>query len=204
MNLPTYSRMAYFYSTMSKACPRRLKAHSLIGLAVAYGCWLGSYLGLSAGAYTCIFSMWLWLPHNMVAGVQALTFRDREWARSKPYCPLQPSLGSPAVSLLPCSTGEVVIKVHPVSRAGNIVPSLSGEVPTSAIDCQLYGVNWSDVSHFWTYAYISICHPLFLSMQWQLCKMHLEDDSDTKVKEDDPTHISLCKCVLINLIKSVF
>lgn len=173
MNSLSYSRMAYFYSIMPKACPRRLKAHPLIGLAVAPGCWLGNYLGLSAGLYTCIFSMWLGLPHNMVAGDQALTFRDRGWAKPKPYCPLQPSLGSPACHFHHVPLVEVIIKVHPVSWGGNIAPSLSGGVSMSEIDCRWYDVDWSDVSHFWTYAYVPTFHPFFLNIQWKLCRMHL-------------------------------
>lgn len=70
--------MVYFHLIMSKACPRSLKAHSLIGLAAAPGFQLGNHLWLLPGAYTCIISTWLGLPHNMVAEVQAFTLRDRE------------------------------------------------------------------------------------------------------------------------------
>lgn len=70
--------MVYFHLIMSKACSRSLKSHSLIGLAAAPGSQLGNHLGQSAGAYTCIISTWLGLPHNMVAEVQAFTLRERE------------------------------------------------------------------------------------------------------------------------------
>ena len=128
---------------MSRACPRRLKAPSLIGLAVDLGYWLGNGLGCQL-EHTHVFSFGLDFFTTWWLESKGWTFRDREWTKPKPDCPYNPALEILQHHFYRVPLVEIVIKIHPISRRRDVGPTSWWR---SVNDCNwssivLYGLKW--------------------------------------------------------------